>query len=212
MSHCPEYQLCPSALNAVISSAHLVFCRADAMERHISDEKQSVPRRLGVKPVTPLLWRPAPVGHSSEKCPRRTKSSSSPPATKPGPRESFLKCKSDQDNHQLKTLQWSHTNHSKNPTPCLPWSSGVCPRFVPTSDIPSFRTYARLEFVPMLPFLPGAPTRCNQCNDSCPSRLCVTSSTEFSLTAYLCHHRILFFAIRLCLEYGFLFIHCCLPS
>lgn len=77
VSHCPEYQLCPSALNAVISSTHLVFCRADAIERHISEEKQSVLRSLGVRLVIPLFWRPALVGHRRNYTPRETKASSS---------------------------------------------------------------------------------------------------------------------------------------
>lgn len=75
------------------------------MERHISYEKQSVPGSLGVKPVTLLLQRPAPEGCRSEECLRRTKASSRSAAPKPGPGELFLRCKSDQDNHELKTLQ-----------------------------------------------------------------------------------------------------------
>lgn len=124
MSHCPEYQLCPSALNAVISSAHVVFCRADAVERRISEEERSAPGSLGVKPLTPLLRRPAPAECRSRERLRRAKASPSPSAPKPSPRKLFLKCKSDQDNHELKTLQWPHMNHSKNPTACPPWSMG----------------------------------------------------------------------------------------
>lgn len=66
-------------LNAVISSAHLVFCRADAVERHISDEKQSVPGSLGVKPMTPLLRRPAPCGAQGWIVPKEDQGSPSIP-------------------------------------------------------------------------------------------------------------------------------------
>lgn len=138
VSHCPEYQLCPSALNAVISSTHLVFCRADARERHISEEKQSVPRSLGVRLVISLFWRPALVGRRRNYAPEELRL---PPVTqplKPGPMEIFLKCKLDQDNRQLKTLQWPHTNHCINSTPGPPWSTGhacfSCPS--PTSPHP----------------------------------------------------------------------------
>lgn len=138
VSHCPEYQLCPSALNAVISSTHLVFCRADARERHISEEKQSVPRSLGVRLVISLFWRPALVGRRRNYAPEELRL---PPVTqplKPGPVEIFLKCKLDQDNRQLKTLQWPHTNHCINSTPGPPWSTGhacfSCPS--PTSPHP----------------------------------------------------------------------------
>ena len=109
----------------LLSRPH-TWCSAEQMlwKGGSARSRESAPGGLGVKPLTPLLRRPAPAGCRSGECLRRAKASPSPSAPKPSPRKLFLKCKSDQDNHELKTLQWPHMNHSKNPTACPPWSMG----------------------------------------------------------------------------------------
>ncbi|ELW72143.1 hypothetical protein TREES_T100015568 [Tupaia chinensis] len=134
---------------------------------YISGEKQSVPEPGG-RASDPVLWRPAPVGREW-KMPERNQGILQ--SLSRLHKKIFLKCKSDQDSQQLKSLWWPHTNHSKTGLLTHMEQQGASP----ASPTPPSPVHQRRKAMPITVY--AAPSRWGPHSTisvntlPCPSRL-----------------------------------------
>lgn len=109
----------------LLSRAH-TWCSAEQMLWKGGSARRSRGRPVAwvLEPVTLCSGGQLQCEVQQRITPEEDQAFPSPSAPKPGPRELFLKCKSDQDNHELKNRPVAPCEIQPKPNCCLLWSMG----------------------------------------------------------------------------------------